>query len=199
MRKIVEIGSWIILAVFMVIIPTSAFSGSSTMTDYIEQSVETIEPIPTLEVITVPTRTPEPTPTATPEPTPEPTPELQFDENEVYLIALMTMTEAEGEPEDGKRMVIDTALNRVDHKAFPDTVYDVIYQPHQFSGMTGNRLEKCKRAFENDSELKEYFCQLVREEMIERMNYDVIFFHAKKYIQYGTPMFSIGNHYFSRY
>lgn len=199
MKKFVEICSWVVLVSLMIIVPTSAFSGNESISKYVEQPIETIEPIPTLELVRVPVNTPEPTPTATPEPTPTPSPEFIFDENEVYLIALMTMTEAEGEPEDGKRMVIDTALNRVDHKAFPDTIYDVIYQPHQFSGMTGSRLEKCKRAFEKDRELKEYFCQLVREEMMERTNYDVVFFHAKKYIQYGTPMFSIGNHYFSKY
>lgn len=199
MKKFVEICSWVVLVSLMIIVPTSAFSGSESISKYVEQPIETIEPIPTLELVRVLVNTPEPTPTATPEPTPTPSPEFIFDENEVYLIALMTMTEAEGEPEDGKRMVIDTALNRVDHKAFPDTIYDVIYQPHQFSGMTGSRLEKCKRTFEKDRELKEYFCQLVREEMMERTNYDVVFFHAKKYIQYGTPMFSIGNHYFSKY
>lgn len=64
-------------------------------------------------------------------------------DEDVDLIALVTMAEAEGECEDGKRLVIDTILNRVDSEHFPDTVYDVIYQRNQFSSMWSvARLEK---------------------------------------------------------
>ena len=56
-------------------------------------------------------------------------------EEDISLIALVTMAEAEGECEKGKRLVIDTILNRMDSEHFPDTVYDVIYQPYQFSSM----------------------------------------------------------------
>ena len=37
---------------------------------------------------------------------------------DVELIALVTMAEAEGECEEGKRLVIDTILNRVDSGTF---------------------------------------------------------------------------------
>ena len=59
----------------------------------------------------------------------------EMSKEDVELIALVTMAEAEGECEEGKRLVIDTILNRVDSEHFPDTVYDVIYQPNQFSSM----------------------------------------------------------------
>lgn len=36
-------------------------------------------------------------------------------EEDINLIALVTMAEAEGESELGKRLVIDTILNRIDH------------------------------------------------------------------------------------
>ena len=52
------------------------------------------------------------------------------------------MAEAEGECEEGKRLVIDTILNRVDSEHFPDTVYEVIYQPNQFSSMWNPFVEK---------------------------------------------------------
>lgn len=42
-------------------------------------------------------------------------------------------------------------------------------------------------------------CKLVIEELNERSNYDVVFFTADKYGDYGQPMFNIGNHYFSSY
>ena len=40
--------------------------------------------------------------------------EFDLSDEEIRLIALVTMAEAEGEPELGKRLVIDTILNRVD-------------------------------------------------------------------------------------
>lgn len=65
------------------------------------------------------------------------------------------MAEAEGEPEEGQRLVIDTILNRVDDPRFPDNVHDVIYQKNQFAGMYGERIERCY--------VKEELIQLVRE------------------------------------
>lgn len=49
-------------------------------------------------------------------------------EDEINLIALVTMAEAEGETELGKRLVIDTILNRVDNPHYSDNVTDVIYE-----------------------------------------------------------------------
>lgn len=110
---------------------------------------------------------------------------------DIELIALVTMAEAEGECEEGKRLVIDTILNRVDSVYFPDTVYDVVYQANQFSSMWNGRVDKC---FVNDD-----ICQLVEEELQSRTNVDTIFFTAGGYGKYGTPMFQVGNHYFSSY
>lgn len=104
---------------------------------------------------------------------------------------MLTMAEAEGEPEYGKRLVIDTVLNRVDSAHFPDSIYDVIYQRNQFSSMWNERINKCY--------VMEEICQLVREELQERENGEVIFFRAGEYSEYGKPMFQEGNHYFSSY
>lgn len=112
-------------------------------------------------------------------------------EEDIELIALVTMAEAEGECEEGKRLVIDTILNRVDSEHFPDTVHDVIYQPNQFSSMWNGRVDRC--------EVREDICQLVREELISRMNYEVMFFTAGEYSAYGVPMFQVEHHYFSSY
>ena len=98
---------------------------------------------------------------------------------------------AEGECEEGKRLVIDTVLNRVDSEYFPDTVYEVIYQPNQFSSMWNGRVDRC--------EVREDICELVYEELESRTNYDVVFFTAGEYSAYGVPMFQVGNHYFSKY
>ena len=76
---------------------------------------------------------------------------------EIELIALVTMAEAEGECEEGKRLVIDTILNRVDSEHFPNTISEVIYQPHQFSSMWNGRVDRCY--------VNEDICQLVKEEL----------------------------------
>lgn len=117
--------------------------------------------------------------------------ECTLSENDIYLIALVTMAEAEGECEEGKRLVIDTILNRVDSVYFPDTVYDVVYQPNQFTSMSNGR---CSRVTVTNE-----VCELVKEEARNRMNSEVIFFNAYHYSAYGTKMFQLGNHYFSSY
>lgn len=110
---------------------------------------------------------------------------------DIELIALVTMAEAEGECEEGKRLVIDTILNRVDSEYFPNTVSGVVYQSGQFTSMTNGRADRCY--------VSDYICQLVEEELQSRTNNEVMFFHANDYGAYGTPMFPVGNHYFSSY
>lgn len=68
-------------------------------------------------------------------------------QEEIELIALVTMAEAEGETELGQRLVIDTILNRVDDSHFPDNVTDVIFQPNQFTSMWNGRVDRllCER------------------------------------------------------
>ena len=110
---------------------------------------------------------------------------------EIELIALVTMAEAEGECEEGKRLVIDTILNRVDSEHFPNTISEVIYQPHQFSSMWNGRVDRCY--------VNEDICQLVKEELQSRYNSEVVFFCAYGYSAYGVPMFQVENHYFSSY
>lgn len=110
-------------------------------------------------------------------------------EEEINLLAIVCMAEAEGEPEEGKRLVIDTVLNRVDDAAFPDDICDVIYQPYQFSSMSNGRADICYAS--------EDIVELVIEESINRYNSDCLYFRADYYSEYGTPLFNVGNHYFS--
>lgn len=112
-------------------------------------------------------------------------------EDEKDLLALVTMAEAEGECEEGQRLVIDTILNRVDSVYFPDTISEVIYQPNQFTSMWNGRVNRCY--------VTDDIYRLVLEELDCRTDYDVVFFTAGGYGQYGVPMFQVGNHYFCRY
>lgn len=118
-------------------------------------------------------------------------PDYPLTQEEIDLIALVTMGEAEGETELGKRLVIDTILNRIDHTSFPDTVYDVVYQPNQFSVMWNSRIDRCYVMPE--------IVELVKEELLERTNYDCVFFMAGGYSKYGEPLFQECCHYFSSY
>ena len=104
---------------------------------------------------------------------------------------LVTMAEAEGETELGQRLVIDTILNRVDDSHFPDNVTDVIFQPNQFTSMWNGRVDRCY--------VKEELVELVKEELLERTNYECVFFTAGGYSDYGVPMFQECCHYFSSY
>lgn len=117
--------------------------------------------------------------------------EMKLTDEEVDLIALVTMAEAEGESEKGKRLVIDTILNRVDSELryFPDTVHDVVYQKNAFTSMWNGRVDRCY--------VDEDIRTLVLEELESRTNYEVMYFCAGDYSAYGTPMFPVGNHYFS--
>lgn len=112
-------------------------------------------------------------------------------EYEIDLIAVVVMGEAESESELGKRLVIDTILNRVDSEHFPDTIEEVIYQPDAFECMWNGRIYDCW----SDEDI----CELVKEELESRTNYDVIYFTAGRYGKYGEPMFQEGNHYFASY
>ena len=117
-------------------------------------------------------------------------PIISVSNEDIELLALVTMAEAEGESEEGKRMVIDTILNRVDSERFDNTISEVIYAPNQFTSMRNGRVDRCYIADD--------ICQLVIEELTNRTNYDVLYFTAYQYGAYGTPMFQIGNHYFSK-
>lgn len=110
---------------------------------------------------------------------------------DTYLLALVCMAEAEGEPEYGQRLVIDTILNRVEHDKFPNTISGVVYQKNQFTSMWNGRANRVKPT-------KKIY-KLVEEELHNRTNYDCIFFTAGQYGEYGRRLFKVHNHYFSAY
>ena len=180
--------SSIVLALVLLVVPVICISETGEVVE--EPIVETVAYAQVLPPVPTPEPMPEPTPEPTPIPTPEPTPEpLGFTDEEIDLIALVTMAEAEGECEEGQRMVIDVILNRIDSSKFPDTAYNVIYQKGQFSSMWCSRVDKCY--------VKDDIRQLVVEEIKSRSNYDVIFFRTDYFFDFGTPLFQVGNHYFS--
>ena len=114
---------------------------------------------------------------------------LQYSQDEIYTIAKVCLAEAENQSEYGKRLVISTILNRLDSGIYGSTVYDVIYAPYQFEVTMNGRLDRV--------EPDEYMMDLVKQELMNRSNYDVFYFRTNYYSEYGTPMFVDGDHYFS--
>lgn len=109
--------------------------------------------------------------------------------DDAVLIAKLVLAEAEGESEMGKRLVIDTVLNRLDSEDFPNTVYGVVYQPYHYDPAWDGRIDLF-------SELDDAF-KLVVDEIHNRTNTEVLYFRTDKFHEFGTPMEQVGNHYFS--
>ena len=121
--------------------------------------------------------------------TESPAPEYSMSQSDIELIALVTMAEAEGESELGKRLVIDTILNRIDSDSYPNTATGVIYQKGQFSSMWNGRVDRCY--------VRDDIVELVKEELQQRTNSDVLYFKMYSYHNWGTPILKEGCHYFS--
>lgn len=51
---------------------------------------------------------------------------------QIKLLARLVHAEARGEPYLGQVAVAAVALNRLKHPDFPDTLWEVVYQPRQF-------------------------------------------------------------------
>lgn len=69
-------------------------------------------------------------------------PEERWNEEEKYLLAKIAMAEAEGEDTEGKALVINVVLNRVENDGFPNTIEEVIFQENQFSPIGNGRWEE---------------------------------------------------------
>lgn len=66
--------------------------------------------------------------------------ELSFED--AQLLMQIAAAEAEGEGPDGQRFVMSVVLNRVASPVWPDTISEVIFEPHQFytQGMSSERV-----------------------------------------------------------
>ncbi len=109
--------------------------------------------------------------------------------DDMELVALVCVAEAEGESEYGKRLVIDCIFNRIDSVYFPNTIKDVIYAPGQWECVSNGRI--------NCVENNEYIANLVMEEYNKRTNTKVIYFRTNHYFDFGTPILQEGHHFFS--
>jgi N-acetylmuramoyl-L-alanine amidase len=107
----------------------------------------------------------------------------EYTSSDIVSIGKVAYHEANNQSELGKRLVIDTILNRVESDGFPNTIEEVLSQPGQYC---------------NPSKYppKDYY-RLVAEESYFRTNSDVLWYRTKKYHKYGAPIIKEGDHYFS--
>lgn len=185
--------STIISTVFLVFLATFGFDSpeipvetETETTTYIEEETTTgLASYETLEQLTV-GQVEETT-----------TPEIEttteaislYSEEDIELLALVMLAEAEGESEKGRRLVVSVILNRVDSERFPSTIYDVVYQKGQFTSMWNGRTNRVTITDEAREQ--------VRKELESRTSYDALYFRMYRYHSFGTPLFKEGCHYFS--
>lgn len=65
---------------------------------------------------------------------------IDYDNDDLYWLARAVTGEARGEPYRGQIAVAAVIINRVKSEEFPDTIYDVIYQPGQFAAVDDGQI-----------------------------------------------------------
>lgn len=65
-----------------------------------------------------------------------------FTDEEFRLFVSLIFAEAQGEPYEGKLAVANVILNRIYSDEFPNNLYDVVYEPRQFSPVSNGALNK---------------------------------------------------------
>lgn len=113
--------------------------------------------------------------------------EIEPEEYEIFtddmnMIAQLVEAEAGDQDLEGKQLVVDVVLNRVDSDQFPNTVEEVIYQKHQFSVIRNGSFEQV------EGHISEECYEAVRLEYEERKNCEILFFGTKKksYMKHGA-------------
>lgn len=107
---------------------------------------------------------------------------------ELELLALCVEAEAGNQGLEGKRLVVDVILNRVDSPDFPNTIEEVITQPYHFSSYWNGAMDRVDPTEET--------YEAVTMELETRSYPSLLYFTAGGYGKYGTPWKQIGDHYF---
>ena len=76
--------------------------------------------------------------------------------NQTQCLAKAIYHEARGEPEKCQRMVADVVLNRVEHKNYPSTVCDVVFQTNQFSWSKHPRSVNDRKSWKKSLEIAKH-------------------------------------------
>jgi len=111
---------------------------------------------------------------------------------EIELLARLAWREARGEKLLGMRLVVEVVLNRVLNEHFPDTIYDVLYQPGQFAPDYG--VPELDEITPTEDQYEAVRLAITETPILEP---DVVFFATTPL--YGEIFLHVGGHYFTRY
>lgn len=114
--------------------------------------------------------------------------EMYYDSLE--LLAICVEAEAANQGLEGKRLVADVILNRVDSPLFPDNIVDVITQPYHFTSYWDGAMDRAVPTEET--------FEAVRMELEKRSNREILYFTAGEWPRYGTHWRKVGDHYFAK-
>lgn len=119
---------------------------------------------------------------------------MDWDSEDAYLLAKISMAEAEGEGVEGKALVMLVVLNRVWSDDFPDSISEVIFQKGQFSPVSNGRYD----SVEPDQECYEALRLIQIEKWDESQG--ALYFESKSESSWHRNnlqfLFQYGNHYF---
>lgn len=130
-----------------------------------------------------------------PDDVPEMTPEQIAEEmywDSVELLAICVEAEAGNQGIEGKRLVVDVILNRVDDRTgtWPDTIPEVIAQMNQFTSYWDGGMEGVWETSEETYEA-------VLMELEQRSYPGLCYFREGDWPEYGHRWRKVGDHYFS--
>lgn len=111
---------------------------------------------------------------------------------DIELLARLAWREARGEKLLGMRLVIEVVFNRVLSDKFPNTIYDVLYQPGQFAPDYG--VPELEDITPTEAQYEAVRLAITETPILEP---DVVFFATTPL--YGEIFLHVGGHYFTRY
>lgn len=109
---------------------------------------------------------------------------------ELELLAQLVEAEAGNQDFEGKCMVVDVVLNRVESPDFPNTISEVIFQDGQFSVITNGAFDKAAWNMQES----DYAAVMVETEL--HTNKDVLYFNNTKSVSGSGEIFKVGGHWF---
>ena len=123
--------------------------------------------------------------------------DIDFTQPENVLLAKIVHAEAKGEGLEGKQIVAEVILNRVEHEIFPDTIKEVVSQPRQFQPYSS-------RSYLNEKPNEETYRAIVKaynernlpENVLYFCNYDIISDANKRWFDTKEYYDKVGNHTF---
>lgn len=108
------------------------------------------------------------------------------------LVAQLIRAEAGNQPYEGKKAVAAVVYNRMASRNFPDTVEGVIFQKNAFTVINTGAFDKAGWMVSEE----DYKAAI--EEWENRSDVEILYFKAGGYHEFGTPVYRIGEHYFSK-